>query len=112
MLPEMDGAKAFVDAVDFANERTAQRESIVANSIASAIEGGYGDEHRTARTRGSRLWINPLMPMYWAFDLPAVVERNLYVDALKDTQTMMDVLTRIQAYRGRVMDRPWEEMPV
>ena len=51
--------------------------SIVAASILTSIEGKFGDEHwkGNARTRGSKLFINPLMSMYWAFDNHGVYER-------------------------------------
>lgn len=112
VLAEMREGKEFLDAVDFANERTPGRQSIVANSIASSIEGQFGDEHRIERTESSRLWINPLMPIYWAFGLRPVVERNLYIDTLYETESMADVSFRISAFRGQCGKRVWDEMPV
>ncbi|MEZ5301059.1 MAG: DUF1152 domain-containing protein [Verrucomicrobiales bacterium] len=82
LLPDMPESIAFLDAVRFANEQTPSRPSIVANSIASAIEGEFGDHHRTDRTARSKLWINPLMSIYWAFELTPVVERNLCLSAI------------------------------
>lgn len=112
VLAEMPEGKAFLDAVDFANERTPGRQSIVANSIAASIEGQFGDHHRIERTRSSRLWINPLMPIYWAFTLRAVVERNLYIDTLYETESMAEVSFRISAFRGQCGKRSWDEMPL
>ena len=112
VLAEMEEGEQFIDAVNFANEATPRRESIVANSIASAIEGEFGDCHRTDRASGSRLWINPLMPFYWAFELEAVAKRNLYIDLLSETQTMTEVLNAITIFRGNCPGKGWEEMPV
>ena len=52
------------------------------------------------------------MPIYWAFELRPVVERNLYIHLLGDTETLADVAERISAFRGQCEKRGWDEMPV
>jgi hypothetical protein len=111
VLQSMPEAQEFLSAVQHANLNSINRKSIVANSIASAIEGHFGDVHRTGRTDGSKLWINPLMPIYWAFHLPAVAQRNLYAELLHDTQTMRDITTRISLFRGQTKQKEWEDIP-
>jgi hypothetical protein len=74
--------------------------SIVSASILSALEGHYGDHHRTARTAGSTLWINPLMAMYWCFRLEPVARRVLYLELVKATETYGDVMDAINAFRA------------
>ncbi len=54
----------------------------------------------------------PLMPMYWAFELEPIVRRNLYIDRLKETQTITEVLHAITKFRGECPGKGWEEMPV
>jgi hypothetical protein len=73
--------------------------SIVNSSILAALAGRYGDAHTTDRTLGSRLWINPLMPMYWAFDLDAVAARVRYLDDLASTSTWDEVHAVISRHR-------------
>jgi hypothetical protein len=75
--------------------------SIVCASILSALDGHYGDHHRTARTRGSTLWINPLMALYWCFRLGPVARRVLYLDEIKTTETAWDLIEAIDAFRRR-----------
>jgi hypothetical protein len=111
VLANMPEGAEYLSAVDDANRRTVH-PSIVANSIASAVEGQYGDHHRTHRTAGSRLWINPLMPIYWAFELKAIARRNMYIDRLQETNTMVDVAVTIAAFRGEQEHRQWEDIPV
>lgn len=89
--------------------------SIVSSSILSALEGRYGDHHATDRTAGSRLWINPLMALYWCFSLDAVAERVLYLATLEHTHTFMDVNVAIANFRGqlpRAALKQWEQIPV
>jgi hypothetical protein len=79
--------------------------SIVSASILSALEGHYGDHHRTARTGGSTLWINPLMCLYWCFALGPVAKRILYLDDLKTTRNYWEVSQVIETFRDRTPTR-------
>jgi hypothetical protein len=87
--------------------------SIVTSSILSALAGHYGDYHATSRTQGSKLWINPLMSLYWCFRLPHVASRILYLDAVKQTDSYTDMLFLIEGIQsGRRIVRRWEDIPV
>jgi hypothetical protein len=63
---------------------------VINASVISAVRGHSGDYHLTAKTRGNRLWISPLMPLYWFFDLPAVARRNLFLPALRNSESFID----------------------
>ena len=99
LLPGMAEAQVFLDLVAYANTHMKRRPSIVANSIASAIDGHYGDYHRTSRTVGSELWINPLMSIYWGFDLHQLIRKVKYYDRIKDSNTVAEINAGILAYR-------------
>jgi hypothetical protein len=87
--------------------------SIVASSTLNAIEGWYGDVHATDRTVGSTLYINPLMGLYWCFRLGAVARRILYLDAIKKSETYLDVDDAIENYRLTCRNvRPWMDLPM
>jgi hypothetical protein len=111
LLHNMPEVKMYVDAVRTAASRHQQRESIVNASIVSAIEGRFGDYHRTQRTQSSRLFISPLMSFLWAFDLMAVARRNLYLDRLELTRTTWDVLLAIEEFRATIQSRRTESIP-
>jgi hypothetical protein len=111
LLPTMPECAAFLDAVAYAQHRTPGRPSIVNGSIAAAINGEFGDAQFTTRTRGSELFVNPLMALYFAFDLAAVAERSLYLSLIKDTQTAFDVAARIEAFRHTTQLRPYRSIP-
>ncbi|MEO0727895.1 MAG: DUF1152 domain-containing protein [Bacteroidota bacterium] len=102
LLPEMEEAKVFIDLVAYANKHMPARPSIVANSIASAIDGRYGDYHRTTRTLGSELWINPLMHIYWAFDLRKVIQKVKYYEYIKNSQTVAEISAGILTYQRQL----------
>lgn len=59
LVPGMPEADAYREAVEHAMARAHYSSSIVNLSILSAIEGDFGDVHRTERTSNSELFINP-----------------------------------------------------
>jgi hypothetical protein len=113
LLEPMREVALYKEAVESVCRRMPRAPSIVSLSVVTAVEGEYGDVHRTVRTEGSKLWINPLMSMYWAFDLTALARRCLYLEALRDTRTMWEVSERIESFRNRLHAvRPWKDIPV
>ncbi len=113
LLPNMPEFALYKSAVETVNAAMPEQPSIVNSSIVSAVEGEFGDVHRTQRTRGSTLWINPIMAMYFAFDLPAVARSVLYLPHIKQTQTMFEVTAIIEGYqRGCGALRPRASIPI
>jgi hypothetical protein len=110
LLAEMPEFALLRDAV--AHTHAQMRPSIVNASIVSAVEGAFGDQHTVERTRGSELFINPLMGLYWAFDLEAVARRVLYLAALEGTHDVWDVERVIEAFRAEARTRPRTAIPV
>jgi hypothetical protein len=108
-MPEVQKAREATLAVFRA---MSDHASIVASSTLNAIEGWYGDVHATDRTAGSKLYINPLMGLCWCFRLAAVARRILYLDALKQSETYLDVGDAIENYRLTCRNvRPWVDLP-
>lgn len=99
LLRDMPEVQRYLDAVAAVHQAMPSFPSIVCSSIGSALAGHYGDHHCTSRTRGSVLWINPLMTMYWCFKLAPVARRLLYLDDIKQTRSAWDVIVAIDAFR-------------
>ena len=91
-----------------------QDASVINSSVVSAVQGHYGDYHLTDKTRdsGRELWISPFMAMYWFFDLPSVARQNLFVDAVRDTETLDDVWQQIKQVRAALNKRPDFRIPL
>lgn len=114
LTPVMESVQRYQQCVDYVQERTPGRESIVCASITSAIEGHFGDHHRLERTKnsGSELWINPLMSLYWAFELEPVARRVIYRDWIEPTVSFGQLHVRIRAFRDSIAPRRWTEIPL
>ncbi len=113
IVDEMLEVQKYKSATEFVFKSMPHDISIVSSSIISAIEGNYGDHHATPRTRNSKLWINPLMPVYWCFKLSTVAERILYSEAMKDTVKYDEISGVIKEFRASCKNiRPRQEIPV
>jgi len=111
VLPQTTEGMKYIDLVKYSSTQTPSRPSIVNTSIAAAVEGKFGNFHTTERTRGSKLWISPLMSIYWSFQLAAVVQRNLYAEKLEATESLLDVSTVIQEFRSSIQAKQWDPIP-
>ncbi len=99
IIQEMEESKKYIEAIKFANEKMIGKESIVSNSIVSALEGEYGNHHRINRTEGSELWINPLMTIYWCFDLRRVIQKIKYFDKIRNVNSISEFNGELFKYR-------------
>lgn len=113
LMKEMTEFEKYKQAVVYANGRMRLHPSIVSNSIISAIEGNYGDHHETDRTKGSELWINPLMGMYWCFQLENVVQQLKYFDFIKSSNTFNELKDGLAEFRHTLTDfRDNKKIPI
>ncbi|WP_424216709.1 DUF1152 domain-containing protein (plasmid) [Streptomyces sp. BI20] len=101
----------YVDAVAHAQAQTPERPSIVNGSIAAAVRGEFGDVGFTERTKDGELFVNPLMSLYFAFELDALAARCLYLDRIEETELMRQVHSRIAEFRDEVVSRPPRRFP-
>jgi hypothetical protein len=111
LTPEMPSVQLYLEATEYVSERMPTHPSIVSNSVLDGILGRFGDVHRTERTRGTELFINPLMGLYWAFDVDAVAKRNLYLESLLNTNNFSVLRERIREFDAIRERKPWQVFP-
>lgn len=112
LLWDMPEAQLYAEALEYVHSRMPRRTSIVNSSIINAVKGQFGDVHATERTNGSKLFINPLMSQYWAFDLRTVATKNRYLDRILTTDTYAELTLRIANYHNQQRHRPWTDLPI
>jgi hypothetical protein len=108
----MEAYQAYEAAVLAVHGQRFQDPSVINASIISAVRGQFGDFHLTEKTLGSRLWISPLMAIYWFFDLAAVAERSLILDAIADTDSFMEAASAFLHLRTGMKRRPASRIPL
>jgi hypothetical protein len=112
LIHDSDEFRFYQEACEFTFARLPQQPSIVNTSIVAAVAGCFGDVHPTKRTEGSKLFINPLMGLYWSFRLENVVRRNLYLNHIRNTDTAEEVALAIERFRDSLpKTRPWTTIP-
>jgi hypothetical protein len=113
LTKDMPEVLKYREALRAVFKRMPSQPSIVNTSILDAIDGNYGNHHSTDKTVGGELWINPLMPVYWFFNLQQVAERVLYLDWIKGTETFQELGTAIENFRKQCRPvRPWKDIPI
>ena len=114
LTDDMPAVRAYQTAIRAVlQEMPSEYASIVCSSVMSAIDGHFGDHHATGRTQGSRLFINPLMSVYWCFDVAGVASQVLYREVARMTETVEELAQVISEFRSQcTTKRPWTDLPV
>lgn len=111
LLPGMPELEALRQAVEYVHERMPQRKSIVMSSVLAAAYGKFGQIEGLVEEWDDRLLINPLMSMYFGFELDAVAERCLYRDYMEGTYSRWDVNRAIGNFLYVADSREWKSLP-
>jgi len=104
-------AALYRDAVAYAEANTPGRPSLVNAQIAAALTGTVGDVPLQRPARGTPLFGNPLMAMYFTFDLAGLAAQSLYLDHIRGTDDMLQVSHLIDRYRHEITPRPRVSFP-
>ena len=112
LTKDMKEGRYYIDLVNYLNKIQPNSMSIVANSIASAIEGEFGNYHPTPKTKGSEQFINPLMGLYWFFDLDAVASRIKFAEDIKESESIREVINTFKVYRATCIKRAERGLPL
>ena len=110
LINQMAVYQRYEEIVLYTQQQEGQDPSVINSSIISAVRGEYGDYHLTQKTQGSQLWISPLMPIYWFFDLPILAQQNLYIEAIKDTDKVRDAIYALSPILPTISKRKTEDI--
>lgn len=111
LVLEQSETQDYVAAVVYANKHHRQ-QSIVHNSIVSAIQGHFENYHVISRTHGTELFINPLMSIIWAFNVDGIYRHLLFTDQLKDMEDFGQVIAFLNTERNKLQLRPKKKIPL
>ena len=112
LIKQMPVYQQYEEAVLYAQSQPFQDPSVINSSLISAVRGHYGDYHLTQKTEGSRLWISPLMPIYWFFDLPIIADHKYLLSQLDHTHDIRQALMIYANTASRVPRRPQTKIPL
>jgi len=112
LTPSMPSYQEFEKAVLHVQGKPFHDPSVINSSMISAVQGHYGDYHLTDKTKGNRLWISPLMALYWFFDMGVVAKRNLFLSQLQGTMTFREAVNRVLEFGRHITHRPQGNVPL
>ncbi|MEJ2622770.1 MAG: DUF1152 domain-containing protein [Candidatus Thiodiazotropha sp.] len=112
LTDSMPEGKAYIDLVEYLNATMTEHESIVSNSVASAMHGEFGDFHPTKRTQNSVQFISPLMSIFWFFRIEGIIAQLRFASEIKDTTTMYEITKKIQKFRYLNKHRSYKNIPL
>ncbi|WP_327674192.1 DUF1152 domain-containing protein [Kitasatospora sp. NBC_00458] len=92
----------YLDAVAHAQAAFPEHPSIVHGSVAAALQGLFGDVRFTERTRGTELFVNPLMALYFTVTVEALAARNLYLERIEHTHLTRQISSVIEEFRDEL----------
>ena len=112
LTPQMEAYRHYEAAVLQVQKNPRQDPSVINASVVSAVQGHFGDYHLTKKTAGSRLWISPLMSLYWFFDLAAVAKRSLIYGQIQFTHSTRDAFMALAEARQFLDVRRYTKIPL
>ncbi|MFB7471205.1 DUF1152 domain-containing protein [Kitasatospora sp. NPDC056184] len=102
----------YLDAVEHARAAFPEHPSIVQGSVAAALRGEFGDVRFTARTKDSRLFVNPLMTLYFGVTVEALAAEHRYLDRIERTVLMRQISSVIAEFQDSLpARRPPRQFP-
>ncbi|NOK63584.1 MAG: DUF1152 domain-containing protein [Chloroflexi bacterium AL-W] len=112
LVRQMDVYQKYEAAVQYTHDQKLQDPSVINASLVSAVRGHFGNYHLTEKTHGSRLWISPLMSLYWFFTVQGVAERNMFLSQIGETTTFHEAMREVLLMRRRMCIRPHSQIPL
>jgi len=116
LTPNMSAFQRYEKACRHAWEGGEKRhKSHISTRIIPAVHGEFGDYHMYEHDehRFSRLFISPLMSLYWFFDAGVVADQSYLTDAIREKLTKEDAMMTVMRlmYKDRSKNRPRRQIP-
>jgi hypothetical protein len=96
LLPQMTAFQRYEAACRYVWEQPGHHKSHISTRIIPAVHGEFGDFRMYPDERYSHfinLLVSPLMSLYWFFEAGAVIQHNLLVPLLRDTQSAENAMS-------------------
>jgi hypothetical protein len=106
LLPDTPAGFSYLEAVEFVFAHQAEhRRSHVHAVVRAAARGEAGGQ-------GPYVWLSALSSLYWFFDARVVARTHLFLELLKPTETMFEVVARVEAARRGRPIRERSDIPL
>ncbi|MFW9874687.1 MAG: DUF1152 domain-containing protein [Candidatus Thorarchaeota archaeon] len=103
LMKNMTGVNEYIQAVKHANRNSEKNQSLVQNSIISALEGNYGMQ-KIGGKRFTQIYVHSLMQILWIFDLSIIRNRLLY-PTMDNLNSLYEVEREIKDFRTNLKNK-------
>lgn len=114
LTPQMEAFQKYEQASRYVWEQPDHNKSHISTRIIPAVNGEFGDFHLYPDyDRATRLFISPLMGLYWFFSADVVVKHSLLAGVIRDQLIKHDVVQATLNYMtaNRHKARPRRQIP-
>ena len=112
LLAQSEAYRLYEESLTYVHQQPGQQPSVINASVVSSARGHFGDFHLTERTRGSELWISPLMSLYWFFSVDGVAVQNLFLQPLQEASSMGEAFAATYEAREKMVLRSTPRIPL
>jgi hypothetical protein len=113
LTAQMEAFQLYEAASRYVWEQPVHQKSHIGTQVISAVHGETGNFHpyEDDFSQRVRVYVSPLMSLYWFFDAPIVARHNLLAEALRPTQTTRDAMQIVALLRRDFKRRKNQALP-
>ena len=115
LTPQMKAFQQYEAACRHAWEGPLRKKSHISTRIIPSVRGEFGDYHMYPDDdyQSSRLFISPLMSLYWFFSVDVILQHSLLADVIRDELTKQDAFVATMKFmsKERTQHRPRRRIP-
>lgn len=111
LLPNMPEFEYYEQALEYVNNKMKTKKSIAGHLITSSVKGKFGNYNILEETQAQKMFVFPLMSIFFFFDLEGVIDRMKFTDFVEETKTANDLMIGVEHFRKRHRIRATEEFP-
>ncbi|MBI5957191.1 MAG: DUF1152 domain-containing protein [Chloroflexi bacterium] len=114
LTPQMDVFQKFEAACRYVWEQPRHPKSHITTRVIPAVHGEFGNHYMYPdddTLNRIPIFVSPLMSLYWWFNAETVIQHNLLIPLLSDTETTIDAFRAYAALRPHLTIRPRKNIP-
>jgi hypothetical protein len=111
LTAQMECFQRYEAACRYVWEQRNHQKSHISTRIVPAAHGEFGNHHLYTVDSNVSVYLSTLMTLYWWFDADAVIQRNVLIDKIKDTQATEEVFRIIHETRRKMHLRSCKQIP-
>ncbi len=111
LIKTMEVYQWYEQACRYVWEQLAHGKSHISMRVVSAVNGEFGNHHLYENETNLKVFVSPLMSLYWFFDADVVAKKSFLCGQLMTTKTTQDARRMFVMVRDTLNVRPRRTLP-